>query len=156
MTNVAAGEDPSVLDASTVVRQARTDPESGLSTAEAARRLAEAGPNELRRAEPVPAWRRFVEQFRDPLIYLLFAAIAIALAAWVIEGTSGLPHDAIVISAIVVLNAVLGYAQQAKAEHAVEALRRMGAPTATVIRDGVQVQVPTRDLVPGDILVLAE
>ncbi len=156
MTNVAAGEDPSVLDASTVVRQARTDPESGLSTAEAARRLAEAGPNELRRAEPVPAWRRFVEQFHDPLIYLLFAAIAIALAAWVIEGTSGLPYDAIVISAIVVLNAVLGYAQQAKAEHAVEALRRMGAPTATVIRDGVQVQVPTRDLVPGDILVLAE
>lgn len=156
MTSAMVEGDPSVLDAATVVQQVRTDPEAGLTSEEAARRLAATGPNELTRARPVPEWRKFVEQFRDPLIYLLFAAIAIALAAWAIEGASGLPFDAIVIAAIVVLNAVLGYAQQAKAEHAVEALRRLGAASATVVRDGVRVQVPTQDLVPGDLLVLAE
>lgn len=156
MTSATVEGDPSLLDASTVVQQVRTDPEAGLAGEEAARRLAATGPNELTRARPVPEWRKFVEQFRDPLIYLLFAAIAIAFAAWAIEGASGLPFDAIVIAAIVVLNAVLGYAQQAKAEHAVEALRRLGAASATVVRDGVRVQVPTQDLVPGDLLMLAE
>jgi Ca2+-transporting ATPase len=148
--------DPSVEDASAVVERMRTDPERGLTSQEAARRLAETGPNEIVGAKPVPQWRKFLQQFRDPLIYLLFAAIVISLLAWLVEGGEGLPFDAIVIAVIVVLNAVLGYVQQARAESAVDALQRMAATTATVIRDGEQVRIPTREIVPGDILVLAE
>ncbi len=67
------------------------------------------GRNELRAAPRRPAWRRFLSHFQDPLVYLLLAAVAIALAAWVIEGMVGWPVDAIVIAVIVLLNAVLGY-----------------------------------------------
>lgn len=156
MVNAAADPDPSLVDAATVAEQFGTDPDRGLSAKEAARRLVAVGPNEITTVPPVPAWRKFVEQFRDPLIYLLLVAIVISLIVWVVEGASGWPVDAVVIATIVVVNAVLGYAQQAHAEHAVEALARMSAATATVVRDGVRRRVPTRELVPGDLLVLAE
>ncbi|MFY9921260.1 MAG: cation-translocating P-type ATPase [Mycobacterium sp.] len=148
--------DPSLLDGDTVVEQFDTDPDRGLSAQEAARRLVAMGPNEMTTVPPVPRWRKFVEQFRDPLIYLLFVAIVVSLIVWVVQGGSGWPADAVVIAAIVVVNAVLGYVQQAHAEHAVEALMRMSAATAMVVRDGVQHRVPTRELVPGDLLVLVE
>ena len=148
--------DPSLLEASSVASELGSDPATGLSPQEAAARLASVGPNEIASAPPVPAWRRFLEHFRDPLVYLLLAAIVVSLVAWAFEGAEGLPFDAIVIAVIVVLNAVLGHLQQARAEHAVEALQRMSATTATVVRGGAQVRVPTRELVPGDILLLAE
>ena len=78
----------------------------------------------------MPAWRRFLGQFADPLIYLLLAAIVVSLVAWVLEGREAAPYDAIVIAAIVVANAVLGYVQEARAEQAVAALQRMAAATA--------------------------
>ena len=156
MTDVAIERDPSVEDASVVVARMRTDPERGLTSEEAARRLAEYGPNEIASAKPVPRWLRFLEQFRDPLVYLLLAAIVISLLAWLVEGRDGLPFDAIVIAAIVLVNALLGYVQQARAENAVAALQRMTATTATVVRDGEQRRVPTRELVPGDVMLLAE
>jgi magnesium-transporting ATPase (P-type) len=148
--------DPTVVDASSVAQILETSPDRGLTAAEAARRLAVAGPNEIAPAAPVPTWRKLLEHFRDPLIYLLLGAIVVSFAAWLIEGASGWPYEPTVIAAIVVLNAVLGYMQQARAEHAVEALQRMSSPTAAVIRDGVQIRVPAGDLVPGDLLVLAE
>ena len=154
--SAVTGTDPSLLDAETVVEAMRTDPERGLATQEAARRLVESGPNELAAAERVPTWRKLVEQLRDPLTYLLFAAIAISLVAWLVEGAEGAPFDALVIAVIVVLNAVLGYLQQARADNAVEALQQMTASSATVVRDGVHERVPTRTLVPGDVLILAE
>lgn len=153
---LAVDSDPSLLDARAVAQHLQTDPVCGLTGEEAARRLASGGPNEIQGAPPTPEWRKLLAQFRDPLIYLLFAAIVISLMAWLVEGATGWPFDALVIAAIVVLNAALGYAQQARAEHAVEALQRLSATTATVVRDGVQVRVPTRELVPGDLLVLAE
>ncbi|QZT60989.1 cation-translocating P-type ATPase [Mycolicibacterium austroafricanum] len=156
MTSVVDDTDPSLLDCDTVVERLGSDAERGLSTQEAARRLVEVGPNEITAEPAVPRWRKFIEQFRDPLIYLLFVAIVISLIVWAVEGASGWPVDAVVIAAIVVANAVLGYAQRAHAERAVEALMRMSAATATVVRDGVQKRVPTRELVPGDVLVLAE
>jgi magnesium-transporting ATPase (P-type) len=156
MDSATLESDPSLLDASAVARQMDTDAVAGLTPEEAASRLESVGSNEISTAKPVPAWRRFVEQFQDPLIYLLFAAIVISVAAWVVEGASGWPFDAVVIAVIVMLNAVLGYVQQARAEHAVEALQRMSATTATVMRGGTQLRVPTRELVPGDLLVLAE
>lgn len=156
MTDVAIERDPSVEDASVVVARMQTDPERGLTGEEAARRLAEYGPNEIASAKPVPRWLKFLEQFRDPLVYLLLAAIVISLLAWLVEGRAGLPFDAIVIAAIVLVNALLGYVQQARAENAVAALQRMTATTATVVRDGERRRVPTRELVPGDIMLLAE
>jgi len=147
--------DPSVTDAAAVASALGTDLERGLDAAEAARRVAAAGPNELRSAPPVAAWRRILAQLRDPLVYLLLGAVAISLVTWAIEG-GGWPLDAIVIAAIVVVNAVLGYAQEAKAESAVAALAQMAAVMSSVVRDGRIGRVPSADLVPGDVLVLGE
>ena len=149
-------DDASIQDANEVGRALGTDLEHGLTSAEAARRLAAEGPNELRSTPPVPVWRRVLAQFQDPLIYLLLTAIAISLVAWVIEGQVGLPVDAIVMMLIVIINAVLGYAQEAKAENAVAALAQLTAVTSTVVRDGQVMQVPGATLVRGDVLLLGE
>jgi len=148
--------DPSTQDADEIARMLGTDLENGLSNHEAARRLAQDGPNELRAAPPIPRWRRMLAQFQDPLIYLLLGAIAIALVAWLIDGRIGWPVDAIVIGTIVVLNGVLGYAQEAKSRDAVAALSRMTAVTSAVLRDGQMQRVPSAQLVRGDLLVLGE
>jgi len=147
--------DPAFLDARIVVERLRTDSVRGLTAEEAARRLAEVGTNDIESVPPVAAWKKFVAQFRSPLIYLLFAALVASLAVWVVEGASGWPVDAVVIGVILVLNAVLGYMQEARAERAVDALARMTAATATVVRDGAQCKVPASELVPGDVLLLA-
>ncbi|MBC8120085.1 MAG: cation-translocating P-type ATPase, partial [Burkholderiaceae bacterium] len=148
--------DPSITDAGAVAEEFGADIEAGLSAQQALQRLRENGPNELRSAPRVPAWRRLLGQFQDPLIYLLLAAISIALLAWVIEGRHGWPVDAIVIAAIVILNGVLGHVQEAKAENAVAALARMTAVTSGVLRDGRVQRVPSAGLVRGDVLVLSE
>ncbi len=148
--------DPSTRDIADVAQALRADPENGLTSREAALRLARLGPNELRASPPVPAWRRFVAQFHDPLIYLLLVAIGIALVAWFVEGRAGWPIDAVVIAAIVFGNAVLGHVQEAKAQDAVAALSRMTAATSSVVRDGELVRVPSADLVVGDLLALDE
>jgi P-type Ca2+ transporter type 2C len=148
--------DPSVVDAAEVAEALAVDLGSGLSAAEAARRLAVDGPNELRAAPPVPTWRKILAQFRDPLIYLLLAAVVISLVAWVLGGGDGWPVDAIVIAAVVILNAVLGYVQEARAESAVAALQEMTAVTSSVVRDRRLVRIPSDQLVRGDLLVLAE
>jgi magnesium-transporting ATPase (P-type) len=149
-------EDPSLRDAEEVARALGSDLRRGLSSPEAAQRLAREGPNSLRGAPPVPAWRRVLAQFRDPLVTLLLAAIAVSLVAWLFEGAAGWPVDAVVIAVIVVANAVLGYVQQAKAESAVAALARMTAATSAVMRDGELRRIPSAQLVRGDLLVLGE
>jgi potassium/sodium efflux P-type ATPase len=133
-----------------------TDIARGLSSAEAEARLERYGPNRLQAAQAVPWWRKLLAQFADPLIYLLFAAVAVSLVAWVLEGGEGVPFEAVVILVIVVLNAVLGYVQEARAEQAVAALQRMAAATAGVVRDGREARVAATDVVPGDVLLLAE
>ncbi len=148
--------DPCVQDADTITRALGADTALGLSTQEAERRLAQDGPNELRVAPPRPLWRRLLAQFRDPLVVLLLVAVVIALTAWVIEGSIGWPVDAVVISMVVLLNAVLGHVQEARAESAVAALARMTAVTSTVLRDGREQRVPSAQLVRGDVLVLGE
>jgi potassium/sodium efflux P-type ATPase len=151
-----APEDPSVLDAADVARICMVDPDNGLSAREAMRRLARDGSNELRAAAPPPAWQRLLAQFHDPLVYLLLGATGVALLAWLVEGRTGWPVDAVVIATIVVLNALLGYAQEAKARDAVAALSRMTAVTSAVVRDGEMQRVPSAQLVRGDVLVLGE
>ncbi len=133
-----------------------TDLSRGLEAREAAARLERFGPNRLESAERVPEWRKFLAQFADPLIYLLLAAVGVALVAWALEREEAAPYDAIVIAAIVVANAVLGYVQEARAEQAVAALQRMSAATAGVLRGAREERVPATDVVPGDVLLLAE
>ena len=156
-------KDPSTADVDQVALALNVDPDQGLEETEAARRLEEFGPNELAGAPPVPAWRKFLQQFKDPLVYLLLVATVISLVAWVVErshpasgGGEPLPFDAIVIMIILILNAALGYAQEAKAERAVDALASMTAPRASVLRDGQVVSLETGRIVPGDVVVLAE
>ena len=148
---VSLGEsgDASVVDADAVAAALAVDVESGLSAQEAALRLAQNGPNELRAAPREPVWRRVLAQFQDPLIYLLLAAVAIALLAWWVEGRVGWPVDAIVIAAVVLLNGVIGHVQEAKAQNAVAALAKMTAATAGVLRDGKPQRVPSAALVRG-------
>jgi len=148
--------DPSLREAADVARDLGVDPAVGLSDAEAARRLAADGPNELRPKPSVPLWRRLLEQFRDPLVVLLLVAVGISVAVWWVEGADGVPVDAVVIAAIVVLNAVLGLVQENKAANAVAALRSMTEASAVVLRAGRQVTVRSADLVRGDVLVLTE
>src|SRR5690606_28128523 len=147
---------PWAEEADGVAARLGVDPGRGLAPAEAAARLARHGPNQLEAAPPVPAWRKLLAQFQDPLVYLLLAAAAVSLAAWAIEGAVGVLFEVVVILGILVANALLGYAQEARAEQAVAALSRMAAPRATVLRDGEATEVPTTEVVPGDVLLLAE
>ncbi len=148
--------DPSTVDAADVARQLDTDTERGLGAPDAARRLARDGRNELHEAQPRSRWQRLLAQFRDPLIYLLVGAVVISLAAWAIGGEGDVPVDALVITLIVLANAALGYAQEAKAEGAVAALSKMTEVTSAVLRDGEVRRLPSTELVRGDILVLGE
>ncbi|WP_035253602.1 cation-translocating P-type ATPase [Agrococcus lahaulensis] len=156
-TGAPAGQrDWSLVDAAAAARELEVDADAGLTAGQAAERRARFGPNELDAAPPEPAWRRLLRQFADPLIYLLLGAIVISVVAWLFEGAHGLPIDAIVIALIVVANAILGFVQEARAADAVAALQDMTAVTATVVRDGRAERVPASELVPGDVLALAE
>ena len=133
-----------------------TDLHRGLTDEEAAKRLAEAGRNELATEQAVPSWRRFLAQFRDVLVILLLVATAVSVALWFIERDSALPYEAIAIFAVVLLNATMGFIQETRAEAAVAALRAMSASEATVIRSGERRRVPAAELVPGDIVLIEQ
>lgn len=148
--------EPSTLGVPEVARRLGTDPERGLSRREAARRLAEAGPNQIRTVPPVPLWRRLLAQFAHPLIYLLLGAAAVSGVAWLVAGAEGWPVDAAVIVVIMIINAVIGLTQEAQAGAAVAALRRMSVTTAGVLRNGDRVRLPATEIVPGDVLTLSE
>lgn len=148
--------DPTVASVEEVAAACQTDLARGLTAAEAARRLARDGANELRSVPPVSHWRRALAQLQDPLVYLLLVAGAVALAAWVIDGRQGWPMDAMVIAVVVVLNAVLGWVQEIKAQSAVAALARMTQASSSVVRDGLLLRIRSAALVLGDVLVLGE
>lgn len=154
--DAAARDGAWARDAAEVVSALASDARRGLSGVEAAERLGRTGANRLDEAGRVPTWRKLIAQLADPLVYLLLAAVVVALVAWALEGAEGVPYDAIVIGLIVAANAVLGYVQEARAERAVAALQRMAAATAGVVRDGIEQRIPAAELVPGDILVLVE
>jgi calcium-translocating P-type ATPase len=156
MATLSPGFDPSLRTVDEVVTEAGTDADAGLSVDEAAARLARDGANALVARRPVPQWRRLLSQFADPLVYLLLGAIAIALAAWLAEGRNGAPYDALVITAVVVANAAIGFIQERRSEGAVAALQRMAAASAGVVRDGTVVRIAALDVVVGDIMVLTE
>jgi len=133
-----------------------TDAQSGLTGVEARARLARFGPNELAPEKGVPAWRRFLAQFRDILVVLLLVATAVSVALWAYERDTALPYESMAIFAVVLLNAAMGLVQESRAEAAVAALRAMSANDALVIRDGEQRTVPASELVPGDMLIIEQ
>ena len=120
---------------------------AGLTAAEAARRLDEYGSNELQAAHRISPWTILFEQFKNVLIVIL-------LAATVLSAFLGHGVEAVAITVILLFSVVLGFVQEYRAERAIEALRQMAAPTATALRDGEEREVPARDLVPGDVVVL--
>ncbi|MCS7133944.1 MAG: cation-translocating P-type ATPase [Candidatus Caldarchaeum sp.] len=124
-----------------------TDAAKGLSTEEARRRLLQYGPNELEKAPKPSALKIFLKQFANILIGLLLAALVISafFGEWV---------DSLVIGVIVFFVAVVGFFQEYRAEKTLEALKKMLTPVVTAIRDGRETEVPSRELVPGDIVVL--
>ena len=119
----------------------------GLTASEAARRLHEFGPNELQAAHRISPWAILVEQFKNVLIVIL-------LTATVLSAFLGHGIEAVVIIVIVLFAVLLGFLQEYRAERAIEALRKMAEPTATVFRAGEEIEVATRNLVPGDVVVL--
>lgn len=135
------------MSASDVAALLGTDLSKGLSSREAKARLERFGPNELREKPGPSILQMFLAQFKEPLVLVLIVAAAISAALR--EFTEG-----IVIMAIVVLNAVLGVTQESRAEKALAALKKLAAPNARVRRDGVTVTVPTRELVPGDVVLI--
>jgi P-type Ca2+ transporter type 2C len=144
------------LDVCDVIERHDANLAQGLSSEQVASRLARYGPNQLQATTPVPVWRKLLDQFTEPLVYLLLAAVVASLIAWLLEGCHGVPFEAIVILAIVVANGVLGYVQSERADAAIAALQCMLAVSARVMRDGVVQHVRAQDVVPGDLLVLAE
>jgi Ca2+-transporting ATPase len=124
-----------------------TDPQWGLSESEAAARRARYGPNRLAEAPRPPAWRLLLAQFEDFMVLVLLGAAAVSLVL-------GERADAAAVLAIVSVNAVLGFLQESRAERSLEALRRLTAPVARVLREGRVRSVPAEELVPGDILLL--
>jgi Ca2+-transporting ATPase len=141
-------DQPHRLDAHDVAAALLVDPVVGLSAAEASGRLATTGRNELADAPRVPTWRRFVAQFEDLLILILIGAAVVAFAV------SGELKTPAVVLFVVLLNAVLGFVQENKAENSLDALRSMLAATTRVRRDGLLHNVESAELAPGDIVLV--
>ncbi|TFH27515.1 MAG: ATPase, partial [Myxococcales bacterium] len=119
----------------------------GLAAPEVERRFALHGPNELQETGRVSPWKILFQQFKNVLIIILL--VATGISAFLGQGV-----ETIAIAVIVLFAVVLGFVQEYRAERAIEALRRMAAPTVTVIRDGREVEIPARELVPGDLTLL--
>ena len=134
----------------------RTDAEAGLSREEAGARLQRCGRNELAVEKSEPRWKKFLAQFHDVLVVLLLIASLISGLLWLYEGESALPYEAMAIFAIVLINAVMGFIQQARSEKALAALRQMSSAHAAVVRGGVRQRVPAAEIVPGDIILVEE
>ncbi|MGH8167293.1 MAG: HAD-IC family P-type ATPase, partial [Woeseiaceae bacterium] len=132
------------------------DGDAGLDPDEARTRLERFGPNQLTAEKPVPAWRKFLQQFKDVLVILLLLATAVSAALWLYERDTALPYEAIAILAVVILNAIMGYVQRSRAENAVAALREMSAAHANVMRGGARQSIAASALVPGDIILIEE
>jgi magnesium-transporting ATPase (P-type) len=130
-----------------VISRLEANANAGLSAAEARHRIEADGPNTLPEDARQPLWRIVIHQFASPLIYILFAAAGIAMAA----GERG---DALVILAVVIMNAIIGAVQEGRAERSMEALRRLAAVRVRVKRNGGQQLIDARELVPGDIVLV--
>jgi P-type Ca2+ transporter type 2C len=134
------------IDPAVVVEKLQSS-DMGLVSEEARRRFEHYGPNELIEKKHKSLWMMFFDQFKDFMILVLIAAAVVA-------GVIGDPVDTIAIAVIVLLNAVLGFVQEYRAEKAMAALKKLAAPSATVIRGGRPESITAERLVPGDLVIL--
>ncbi len=132
-----------------VERSLSTNSQTGLTAAEAKDRLVRFGPNKLPEPERISAIGLFFRQFANFMVAVLLGAIVVSMAV-------GDTKDAVVIGAIVIINAIVGFVQEYKAERALELLKRMASPQASVLRDGDVEHVSTETVVPGDVVLLEE
>jgi len=146
MTDIHTATDWHKLDSAALFKELGTSAD-GLPAAEAAERLAKYGPNALKEKPKRSPLAMFMDQFRDFMIMVLVAAA-------VISGVIGELLDTVIILAIVLLNAIMGFTQEYRAQKAMEALKRMAAPSASVLRGGAPAAVPAATLVPGDLVLL--
>ena len=130
-----------------VIRQLDSSKEKGLTTMEADARLRKYGPNQLKEQKKKGIFMLFLEQLNDPLIYILMVAIVISFFLKEVG-------DAAIIAAVIILNSVVGVIQEDKARRAIEALKQLASPKALVKRDGKEYEIPSPQLVPGDIVFL--
>lgn len=135
------------LTAKYVISELKTNEKSGLSVTEAKERLRLYGPNQLTATEEVSLFALFVNQFKNSLIVIL-------IVATILSGVLGHTVEAIAIGVIILFALVLGFLQEWRAGRALEALRKLSSPTAFVFRDGLEQEIPTEELVPGDIIIL--
>jgi P-type Ca2+ transporter type 2C len=142
--------------AEAVISALGSDAARGLTAAEAQRRLEHYGQNRLKSAPETPWWKRLLEQFENFLVIILIVATVISAVEWLLQDPreTALPYEAIVILAIIILNATLGFIQEARAEKSVRALMALAAPEATVVRDGERQRIAADDIVPGDIVLI--
>ena len=127
--------------------------EEGLSSSVAEKRLTENGPNQLKKAKKKNGFVRFLEQFKDPMILILLVAAVISAVTSVMQHE--FPSDVIIIMTVVLINAILGVVQESKAEKAIEALQKISEATTKVKRNGEFVELPSSELVVGDIIQLS-
>lgn len=144
---------PHSIDAQELLQQLQADPDTGLSTEEAVRRLTEYGENKLQEKKKKTDLQRFIEQFKDVMIIILLLAAGISFGVAWYEGEGF--FEPLLILLIVVLNAVIGVVQEGKAEKALDALKSLSAPQARVIRDRREMIIEAVQLVAGDIITLA-
>ncbi len=130
-----------------VLKEFNVDPQKGLTDEAVAERRRQYGSNKLTAKKKKSIMQMFFNQLRDWLIYVLFAAVIITLFM-------GEYIDAVIIIAVIIINAILGVVQEVKAGKAIEALQKMSSPKALVRRNGQQIELPAEELVPGDILIL--
>ena len=151
------------------IEKYETDPKNGLTSEEASKRLEKYGKNELKEKKKKNWIQIFFSQLNDPMIFVLFAAVAVTIGVSIYETIStikaGDPFiftqtgdwpDVVIIIAVIILNAVIGTVQEIKAETSLEALKKMSSPEATVVRDGKRFKIKASELVPGDLVVIEE
>ena len=130
-----------------VLHQLNVDNRYGLPSEEAEERLKENGPNVFQEKKPKTKLQMFLSQLRDPMIYILLGAVIISLFLKELS-------DAMIILAVILLNAVIGMVQESKAEKSLEALKKLSSPTALVRRSGLSTEISAAELVAGDIVIL--
>ena len=141
------------LSAKDTLLKLTVSPDTGLNPSAVSKRQSEYGENKLEPGKKKSLFSRFLAQFSDFMIIILIIAAGISFLMSVINGHADLVEPTIIL-AIIFLNAVLGVLQEAKAERSLDALKKLAAPTASVLRDGRRVSIPSEELVPGDIIYL--
>jgi P-type Ca2+ transporter type 2C len=137
-----------------VLMDLKTDPDRGLTSVEAQQRLRKYGENRIQQEQRISALRILASQFNDFLIYMLLAAALLSVLVGFLPGYEVDYTEAVLILGIVIANGIFGFAQDYRAETAMQALRDLSTPETFVLRDGAKIIVPTTQVVPGDIIVL--